>query len=192
MKKIAFLFVPLLALVLAACAIEADPTRDIYDVASSYDEFNTLETAIDTAELDGALQGDGPFTLFAPTNDAIAAALELASSDAVCGVEYTAADLLADPALGTVLGYHVVAGLEADAAFVIENLDGADVSMLAGGDVTVNIVDGGVVLTDALGRDINVIRTDLFGTNGVVHVIDGVLLPTADLACPVPAVPAAD
>jgi uncharacterized surface protein with fasciclin (FAS1) repeats len=187
MKKLAFLFVPILALVLAACSTEGEPTRDVYDLIAFYDDVSTLQLAIDTAGLDATLQGDGPFTVFAPTNEAIEAALELASSDAVCGVEYTAQDLLDDPALGTVLGYHVVAGVEADAAFVIENLDGAAVDMVAGGQVTVNVVDGGVQLTDAIDRTINVIATDYYGTNGVIHFIDGVLLPTADLDCPEPA-----
>jgi uncharacterized surface protein with fasciclin (FAS1) repeats len=184
MKKLTILFVPLLALVLAACSTESEPTRDVYELIAFYEETATLEVAVDTAGLDATLQGDGPFTVFAPTNEAIEDALELASSEAVCGVEYTVQDLLDDPALGTVLGYHVVAGVEADANYVVENLDGAAVDMVAGGQVQVDVVDGDVELTDALGRTATVIRADVFGTNGVVHFIDAVLLPTADLDCP--------
>jgi uncharacterized surface protein with fasciclin (FAS1) repeats len=119
----------------------------------------TLETAVIAAELDDDLSGDGPFTVFAPTDDAFAN-LPMGALDA----------LLADPtgALADVLLYHVAAGttLAGDLS------DGQMIETLFGQDVTVTIVGGDVMINNAM-----VTITDLQADNGVVHVIDAVLLP---------------
>jgi len=138
---------------------EVAPTQNIVEIASNNPDFSTLVTALDAANLVDTLSGDGPYTVFAPTN---------AAFDAL--PEGTLDSLLADPAaLANVLTYHVVAG-GFPAADVV-NLPSA--TTLQGQDVTIEVVDGSVVLNGS----INVVQTDITGTNGVIHVIDAVLLP---------------
>lgn len=140
---------------------------DIVDTAVAAGSFDTLVAAVQAAGLEETLRGEGPFTVFAPTDDAFAA-LPAGTVD----------ELLADPtgALTDVLTYHVVAG-EVLAADVVE-LDGQEVTTVNGATFTVNVGDdGSVSLTDAAGNEVNVVQTDVTATNGVIHVIDGVLLP---------------
>jgi len=182
MKKIVFLLVPMLALVLAACSTADVEQASIADLVGVYDDLGTLEVAVGeaSAAIPAALSDDAAsLTLFAPTDEGFGTALdELA---AVCGVaEYTAGDLLGvdQSVLDLVLSYHVVPA----EVFAADLTDGP-VTMLAGGDVTV----AGTTLTDAVGRTMNIVRTDILASNGVVHFIDNVLLPTADtsvLNCP--------
>lgn len=143
-------------------------TADIVDTAVAAGDFNTLATALTEAGLVETLKGPGPFTVFAPTDEAFAAL-----------PEGTLDELLADPSgqLTQVLTYHVVAG-EVLAADVVE-LDGQSVETLQGGSLTIEVVDGGVVLVDETGARVNVTATDVMASNGVIHVIDGVLLPAA-------------
>lgn len=136
---------------------EAD--GDIIEVATAAGDFTTLLAAIDAAGLTETLQGDGPFTVFAPT-DAAFDALPEGTLDA----------LLADPdALSEVLLYHVVSG-EVMAADVVE-LTSATTAQ--GADIQIEVSNGNVILNG----DVNVVATDIQATNGVIHVIDGVLLP---------------
>jgi basic membrane lipoprotein Med (substrate-binding protein (PBP1-ABC) superfamily) len=139
-------------------------------VAANAGSFTTLLAAVEAAGLTETLLGPGPFTVFAPTDDAFAAALE------ALGV--TAEQVLADTDLLTnVLTYHVVAGRAATSTILGVLADGADtltVTTVQGGDLTVAIGEGGVTV-----NDINVIATDVQASNGVIHVIDGVLLPPA-------------
>lgn len=108
------------------------------------------------------LTGEGPFTIFAPTDEAFAA-LPAGTLDS----------LLADKeALKNVLLYHVVQGDEIEAADVVE-LTSAD--MANGDTIAIKVVDGKVVLND----DVNVVTTDIAASNGVIHVIDKVLVPAA-------------
>ncbi|MEJ2205830.1 MAG: fasciclin domain-containing protein [Gemmatimonadota bacterium] len=132
--------------------------ENIVEIALGNESFSTLVTALTAADLVGALQGDGPFTVFAPTDEAFAAV----PADML-------AALLADvDALTQVLTYHVVPGrvLSSDVVAInsAETLNGASVSIT---------VDGGAVRVD----DANIIATDIQGTNGVIHVIDQVILP---------------
>ena len=182
MKK----FLPLsiliiLSLVLAACGAQAtpeptqapptpEPTEEpmeeapsIVDIAVEDGRFTTLVTALQAAGLVEALQGDGPFTVFAPTDDAFAALPEGALDD-----------LLADTdALSSVLLYHVVDG--AVMAADVVGLDGQEVDTLSGDKVLIT-VDGENVMVNKS----NVIITDIEGSNGVIHVIDAVLMPPVD------------
>ena len=136
----------------------------IVDIAAGNEDFATLVAAVQAAGLVDTLNGEGPFTVFAPTNDAFAAALE------ALGLE--AADLLADTeTLTSILTYHVIAG-EVLAETVV-TLDGQSAATVQGEELGISIVDGGVVLNDA----VNVVATDILASNGVIHVIDGVLLP---------------
>ena len=141
------------------------------EVAISNENFSALVAAVLEAELAETLSGEGPFTVFAPTNDAFAAALE--------ALGITAEDLLASPDLGGILTYHVVAGklMAADVISAIEAGYGtALVETVNGASITVEVVDGNVVIDGAA----TVISTDLEAGNGVVHVIDAVILPPSN------------
>lgn len=145
----------------AAPAFQAEKT--IVDIAVEDGRFTTLVTALQAAELVETLQGEGPFTVFAPTDDAFAALPDGALDG-----------LLADiPALTDVLLYHVVSG-EVLAADVIQ-LSAADTVL--GQPVSIEINGDTVMVNDA-----QVIITDIQGSNGVIHVIDAVLLPPPDEA----------
>jgi len=135
----------------------------IVDIAVEDGRFTTLVTALQEAELVEALQAEGPFTVFAPTDDAFAAL-----------PEGTVEGLLADKeALSKVLLYHVVDG-KVMAADVV-GLDGQEVETLSEGKIMVALDGEDVMLNDS-----KVIITDIEGSNGVIHVIDAVLLPPAE------------
>ena len=147
--------------------VDATGGTDIVDTAVGAGSFATLVAAVQAAELEETLRGDGPFTVFAPTDDAFAA-LPAGTLDT----------LLADPTgdLAGILTYHVVEG-EVMAADVVD-LDGQEVTTVNGATFTVNVGDdGAVTLTDAAGNEVGVVQTDVDASNGVIHVIDGVLLP---------------
>lgn len=135
----------------------------IVDIAVGNQDFSTLVTALQTAGLVNTLNGAGPFTVFAPTNAAFEALLQ--------DLNITVDELLARPDLADILTYHVVPG--AFPATDVIGLDGQSVTTVQGGDISISIVDGGVVLNDA----VNVVDADIFASNGVIHVIDAVLLP---------------
>jgi uncharacterized surface protein with fasciclin (FAS1) repeats len=141
----------------------AEPTMDIVETATAAGDFTTLVAAVEAAGLVETLQGDGPYTVFAPTDEAFAAALD--------DLGLTAEELLADTeTLTSILTYHVVEG-EVPAADVV-TLDGQEVPTVNGASILVG-VDGDTVTVN----DATVTATDIFATNGVIHVIDGVLLP---------------
>ena len=135
----------------------------ILELATAYPDFTTLGAAVAAVPAVGeTLAGEGPFTLFAPTDAAFAAAIE--------ALETTAEDLLAREDLGDILTYHALASkvMAADVAT-------GDVATVNGANITLTVADEGVTVNDA-----NVTMTDIVGTNGVIHVIDGVLLPPAE------------
>jgi len=138
----------------------APATSTVVDIVVNSDVHNLLEAAVIEADLAGALSGEGPFTVFAPTDDAFIA---LATA-----LDATAEDLLALPELADILLYHVVGAqvLSTDLA------DGATATTLLGEDVTVTINDDGIFINDA-----QVTVADIVTDNGVVHVIDAVLTP---------------
>ena len=140
--------------------------KDIVDTAVAAGDFTTLATALTEAELVDTLKGEGPFTVFAPTDEAFAAL-----------PEGTLDTLLEDPTgdLAGILTYHVVSG-KVMAADVV-TMDGQMVETVNGGELTVNVDGDAVSLTDANGNTVNVTATDVEASNGVIHVIDGVLLP---------------
>lgn len=140
---------------------------DIVDTAIGAGDFTTLVAAVQAAGLEETLRGDGPFTVFAPTDDAFAAL-----------PDGTVETLLEDPTgdLASILTYHVVPG--AVMAADVVGLDGQDVTTVNGATFTVNIAaDGSVTLTDAAGNEVAVVATDIQASNGVIHVIDAVLMP---------------
>ncbi len=165
MKVLRTLAVIVIATALAACASsydsnmnqnEAAPQQDIVDIAVSAGSFNTLVAAVQEAGLVDTLKGEGPFTVFAPTDEAFAK-IPQDQLDA----------LLADKEMLTkVLTYHVVSG-KVMAADVKPGM----VPTVEGSSLTVT-VGSGVMVDNA-----NVIKTDIVASNGVIHVIDSVILP---------------
>jgi len=154
----------------APAATMAPPkaTADIVDTAVAAGNFKTLATALTAAGLVDTLKGPGPFTVFAPT-DAAFAKLPAGTLDT----------LLKDPTgkLAAILKYHVVAG-KVMAADVVK-LNGQKVKTVQGADITVEVSGGMVTLVDVTGQKVNVVTTDIAASNGVIHVIDAVLLPSA-------------
>lgn len=136
-------------------------TPNLAEVASK-GGFTTLVAALDAAGLADTIANEGPFTVFAPTDEAFAAFIE--SSDTFASAE----DLLGFDGLADVLLYHVVDGLVP--ASTVVSLTEAQTKQ--GGPVTIDATDGVV-----LNGSVNVITTDVYGSNGIIHVIDGVLLP---------------
>ena len=132
----------------------------IVDIAAGNPDFSTLVAAVKAAGLVETLSGDGPFTVFAPTNEAFAKL-----------PEGKVDSLLADiPTLKKILTYHVVAGKVMAADVVGLN----NATTVQGDDVKIAVVDGKVKLNDAA----MVTATDLEASNGVIHVIDTVLIPS--------------
>lgn len=133
-------------------------SQTIVDVASGDPQFSTLVTAIKAAGLADTLSGEGPFTVFAPTNEAFDK-LPAGTLD----------DLLKNPEeLAKILTYHVVSG-DVKAADVVKLTKAATVN---GKDVTVSVNDDIVKINDA-----TITKTDIKASNGTIHVIDAVLLP---------------
>ncbi len=133
---------------------------DIVETARAADDFNVLVAALEATGLDDALKGPGPFTVFAPT-DAAFAALPDGTVEALLG------DL---DALTRILKYHVAAG-EVPASEVVK-LDGKSAETIGGELVWIELKDGKVYVNDA-----EVIITDIYASNGIIHVIDAVLVP---------------
>jgi uncharacterized surface protein with fasciclin (FAS1) repeats len=150
----------LLAVVVVAGCYEEESKLDIVDTAVAAGDFKTLTTALEAAGLVEALKGEGPFTVFAPTDEAFAKL-----------PEGTLEDLLKPENKSTLQGilkYHVVAG-KVMAADVVK-VDSA--KTLQGEELSVQVKDGTVMVDEA-----TVVKTDIECSNGVIHVIDSVLLP---------------
>jgi uncharacterized surface protein with fasciclin (FAS1) repeats len=140
---------------LSAAVVSAN-AKDIVDTAASAGSFKTLATALQAAGLVDTLKGKGPFTVFAPTDEAFAK-IPKAQLDA----------LLADKAkLTSVLTYHVVPG-----AAMAKDVKAGKLKTVQGGDLNVT-TDGGVRVNGA-----QVTKADVVADNGVIHVIDQVVLP---------------
>jgi len=133
---------------------------DIIDVAVGAGQFNTLAAALTAADLVDTLKGEGPFTVFAPTDEAFAK-LPAGTVDSLLKPENK-------DQLIAVLTYHVVPG-KVMAADVVKLSSATTVN---GADITIEVADGSVRVDDA-----TVIKTDIKASNGVIHVIDSVILP---------------
>ena len=149
----------LMALCLALGSVSAQAqTKDIVDTAISAGTFKTLATALKAADLVDTLKGPGPFTVFAPTDDAFAK-LPAGTLDS----------LLKDPAkLKSILLYHVVAG-----KVMAKDVVTVKTAKSVQGSAIPITVSGGTVMADKA----NVVKTDIVAANGVIHVIDAVMLP---------------
>lgn len=150
----------------------AQSTKDIVDIAAGSADHTTLVAAVKAAGLVETLKSSGPFTVFAPTNAAFAK-LPAGTVESLLKPESKAA-------LTGILTYHVVAG-NLDAAAVVAAIKKGngkvEVATVAGGKLTASMEKGKVILTDEKGGKATVTTADLKGSNGVIHVIDTVLMP---------------
>jgi uncharacterized surface protein with fasciclin (FAS1) repeats len=134
--------------------------QDIVDTAVEAGQFQTLVAAVEAAGLVETLKGEGPFTVFAPTDEAFAALPE--------GTVESLLEPENQEQLQAILTYHVVAG-----KIMAEDAMGADsATTVQGQDLTITTLDGQVMIDDA-----TVIQADIEASNGVIHVIDSVLMP---------------
>lgn len=167
MKKISLL---LIAVVSSISAFSQG--KNVVDIAVGSSDHTTLVAAVKAADLVTTLKSTGPFTVFAPTNDAFAKL-----------PEGTVANLLKPEnkaQLAKILTYHVVSG-NLDAAAVLDAIKKGDgkvvLTTVSGGKLTASLDMGKVKLTDESGNSAFVTVADLKGSNGVIHVIDSVVLP---------------
>jgi uncharacterized surface protein with fasciclin (FAS1) repeats len=155
-----------------APAMDTAASGTIVDVASGSPDHTTLVTAVQAAGLVDTLNGAGPFTVFAPTN----AAFDKLPAGTVDGLLKPEAK----DDLSGVLTYHVVSG-NVDAATLTQQIEAgggsATLTTVQGGTLTARADGGTVALTDAKGNTATVTTADLKGSNGVIHVIDTVLMP---------------
>lgn len=171
MKKLVFILTTI-ALIAVAQTSKAQKAQDIVDIAVSVEDFSTLVTALKAADLVGALKGDGPFTVFAPVNSGFAK------------IDEATLNSLLEPAnkekLSAVLTYHVVSGKLAasDVASALKSGNGkAELTTLQGGKLTAVSKDGGIFLMDANGNYSKIAKTDVMASNGVIHIIEDVVMP---------------
>lgn len=144
----------------------------IVGVAASNDNFSTLVAAVKAADLVETLNSEGPFTVFAPTNDAFSKLPE-GTVDSLLKEESKAT-------LTSILTYHVVAGKFAakDVLKAIGDNGGKFVITTVNGEkLTAHIKDGNVMLKDAKGNGSTIIMTDVAASNGIIHAIDTVVIP---------------
>jgi transforming growth factor-beta-induced protein len=167
MKKVFLSMIVALSLLFV---LAQDMPATVVDIAVASPDHTTLVAAVTQAGLVETLSGEGPFTVFAPTDAAFEAALT--------EMGITAEELLANPDLAGILTYHVVAGklMAADVLAAVEAGGGtASVETVNGAPIEVTVVDGVVTLNGTA----TVTAADLEAGNGVVHVIDGVIMPPA-------------
>ncbi|BAO74574.1 fasciclin domain-containing protein [Winogradskyella sp. PG-2] len=169
MKKLVFILTTFVALTFTQTATAQ---KTIVDVALGNEDFSTLVAALKAADLVGALQGDGPFTVFAPTNSAFAK------------IDKEALANLLKPenkeALSNILTYHVISGklMASDVVAALKKGKGkVEVKTLNGTVLTVVQKKGKIWLKDAAGNYSEITATDVAGSNGVIHVIDTVVMP---------------
>ncbi len=178
-RTLAVMAVALSALIVAACgstssnsggsaAMSPAPatasTQNIVQVASSNPDFSTLVAAVKAAGLVDTLSGPGPYTVFAPTNEAFAA-LPAGTLDTLLKPENKAT-------LQGILTYHVVPG-----SVYAKDVKPGMVTTVNGAKFTVSIAGGSIYLTDDKGNKAKIVMTDIAASNGVIHVINAVLLP---------------
>lgn len=179
MKKLVLLSAASLMLSMSAFAADPivggapmSPTKDIIDNAVNSKDHTTLVTAVKATGLVETLKGKGPFTVFAPTNAAFAA-LPAGTVETLLKPENKAK-------LSGILTYHVVAGkLDSTAVAAAIKAGGGKASLttVAGGKLSASIEGKDVIITDENGGKGKVTIADVYQSNGVIHVVDKVLLP---------------
>jgi uncharacterized surface protein with fasciclin (FAS1) repeats len=161
-KMLTFTSLAFVACLAVVSPTRAQQTRDIVDTAVAAGSFKTLAKALSAADLVGTLKGPGPFTVFAPTDEAFAK-LPAGTLDNLLKPENKAT-------LVRVLTYHVVPSKVMASDVVKINSANA----VSGDILHINVADGNVTVDEA-----RVVKTDIAASNGVIHVIDRVLLPPA-------------
>jgi len=146
--------------------------QTVVDAAVSNKDFSTLVAALKAADLVGALSGEGPFTVFAPNNDAFSK------------IDAEALGNLLKPenvkSLSNILTYHVVSGklMASDVVSALESGNGkVELTALNGQTITAVSRYGKIYLEDSQGNMSEIIATDVAGSNGVIHVISSVVMP---------------
>jgi uncharacterized surface protein with fasciclin (FAS1) repeats len=162
----------LAAFVTVASTITVNAQKTLVDVAVGSKDHTTLVAAVKAADLIATLQSAGPFTVFAPVNAAFGK-LPAGTVEYLLKPENKAT-------LAKVLTYHVVAGSFNAAAVVKAITDGSGsvtLKTVSGGNLVASIKEGKVILTDERGGVATVVATDLAASNGLIHVLDAVVLP---------------
>jgi uncharacterized surface protein with fasciclin (FAS1) repeats len=157
---------------LVASSITVNAQKTIVDVAVGSKDHTTLVAAVKAADLVATLQSAGPFTVFAPTNAAFAK-LPAGTVETLLKPENKAT-------LAKILTYHVISGSFNAAAVVKAIKDGGGsvtLKTVSGGSLVASIKEGKVILTDEKGSVSTVVATDLTASNGLIHVVDAVVLP---------------
>jgi uncharacterized surface protein with fasciclin (FAS1) repeats len=148
------------------------PTKNIVENAANSKDHTTLVAAVKAAGLVQTLEGTGPFTVFAPTNEAFAK-LPAGTVDTLLKPENK-------DQLTKILTYHVVAGKVTAKDLMKQIKDGggkAELKTVEGGTITASMIDGKIMLTDEKGGTATVTIANVYQSNGVIHVIDTVLMP---------------
>lgn len=169
MKKLVFMFATIIAL---TASQKTNAQGTIVDVAVGNEDFSTLVTALKAADLVAALQGDGPFTVFAPTNAAFAK-IDAKTLNSLLEKEN-------QKALANILTYHVVVGklTASDVVAALKKGNGTvELKALNGQTLTVMQKDGKIWLKDQKGNYSEITATDVMASNGVIHVINAVVMP---------------
>ena len=172
MKKALLIFTSLAIFLAAQVTTAQMAKKDIVDIAVATDDFSTLVTALQAADLVSALQGDGPFTVFAPLNSGFAK------------IDSNTLNSLLQPenkdALAGILTYHVVAG-KLTATDVVNALKAgngsATLTTLNGAKLMAKAKDDGIYLKDQNGNYSKIAQTDVMASNGVIHIIEDVVMP---------------
>jgi len=169
MKKLALILTITMTLAFSNHAIAQ---KTIVDVAVGNEDFSTLVTALKSADLVGALQSDGPFTVFAPTNDAFSK-IDSKTLNSLLETKN-------QKSLANILTYHVVSGklTATDVVAALKKGNGmVELKALNGQVLTVLQKDGKIWLKDTNGNYSEITATDVMGSNGVIHVINTVVMP---------------
>ena len=169
MKKLVFILTVIMTLTMSQQTVAQ---KTIVDVAVGNEDFSTLVAALKAADLVSALQGDGPFTVFAPTNAAFA---KIDSKTLNSLLEKKN-----QKALANILTYHVIPGklVASDVVAALKKGKGTvELKALNGQVLTVMQKDGKIWLKDQSGNYSEIVATDVMASNGVIHVIDTVVMP---------------
>ena len=169
MKKLMFITTTVLFMTFSGNVVAQDTVEDI---AVGNEDFSTLVTALKAADLVGALNSEGPFTVFAPTNDAFAK-IDSKTLNSLLEVENK-------KSLANILTYHVISGkiVASDVVAALKKGNGlVELTALNGQVISVIEKDGKIWLKDSNENYSEITSTDIMGSNGVIHVIDSVVMP---------------
>ena len=169
MKKSMFIITTVLFMIFSGNVVAQDT---VVDIAVGNEDFSTLVTALKAADLVGALNSEGPFTVFAPTNDAFAK-IDSKTLNSLLEIENK-------KSLANILTYHVISGkiVASDVVAALKKGNGlVELTALNGQVISVIEKDGKIWLKDSNENYSEITSTDIMGSNGVIHVIDSVVMP---------------